>query len=747
MIRIERRFEFGPDSPDYTTEGLRAYVPRLHANSEMLFPNATGTLVTAAATGEGAIISDWNGTWLAMNDANLRGLLILRDPGNSSPAKLILDYDSSSSAYLSSVDLTRPGTGWKEPLTEVEYLCFYDEASWPLAYRATTLPAGCTVSAVPINTSPPTLGGSAEVGQTLSVDPGTWEHADGGFAYEWAQCDGDTCTPIDGATDSTYLVDAADEGHMLRVTVTALSATGETETASATSAVIGAAACPTGTVCTADDASAFRDLTEASAATGVDADGLAVDLPDLGAVRKKVTLGGVTLRGQNLFVGASGVPAVENGDWTSLLPGPDIALAGKSKRKQLEIRFPAAVYAAGFEFVEPSTGPNVGPKFSDATFTVTLKRGAKVVGERTFNAPNDVVAYVGSWSDQAFNRMVVRSGDALGTKIFGKIHIGYFPWFSRRGNILVGGGGVADLTPTLTEVSVAAGRVRVQDFSDGRQGTPGEIPWDVASMGPNLAAVLDLEGYSGSGKALIFRVDLATGTRTVLHDLGNLAFGPAIHNARSIAVERSGDILFVDGRKLFRVSPVTGMRTVLSDFLTGARRGSFPEDVVVEASGRILVADFYADFDPATPGKGAIFRVNQTNGSREILSDFGKATQGPLGNAPAAIALDSAGSVLVIDVSGGTNFYPRLLRIDPATGVRQVISDFGSPAQGVIGYGRSVDVDQSGRIFVLYEEYHQPRGSIVRVNPVSGYRTIEHSFDDFSLGDDIRYPTTMAVRD
>jgi hypothetical protein len=63
MVRIERRFDFGPGSLDYTTEGLRPYVLRMAATSQMLFPNATGTqLVTAGTSAEGSIVDDWDGT-------------------------------------------------------------------------------------------------------------------------------------------------------------------------------------------------------------------------------------------------------------------------------------------------------------------------------------------------------------------------------------------------------------------------------------------------------------------------------------------------------------------------------------------------------------------------------------------------------------------------------------------------------------------------------------------------------------
>ena len=69
-------------------------------------------------------------------------------------------------------------------------------------------------------------------GETLTADPGTWT----GFpapdlAYQWQRCsdsgDPGTCSDIDGATDSTYvLVDPDDVGSYLRVVVTAANDSG-----------------------------------------------------------------------------------------------------------------------------------------------------------------------------------------------------------------------------------------------------------------------------------------------------------------------------------------------------------------------------------------------------------------------------------------------------------------------------------------------------------------------------------------
>jgi Ca2+-binding RTX toxin-like protein len=157
-----------------------------------------------------------------------------------------------------------------------------------------------------------------------------------------------------------------------------------------------------------------------------------------------------------------------------------------------------------------------------------------------------------------------------------------------------------------------------------------------------------------------------------------------------VALEASGHILVSDPEAgtnargaLFRVQPATGRRTILSNFGNNAhgRLGIDPTGVALEASGRILVIDSGA----GTSGRGTLFRVNPATGRRTILSDFGNDTQGPVGENPTGVALGAAGMVLVVDPSAGPNLRGALFRVHPTSGSRVVISDFDDPAQGLPG--------------------------------------------------------------
>jgi hypothetical protein len=95
----------------------------------------------------------------------------------------------------------------------------------------------------PVNTAPPAITGTAQQGQTLTAQNGSWTNEPTSFAYDWQRCDstGANCAPISGATASTYVLGSPDAGSTLRASVIATNGGGESEPAiSAQSAVVGA---------------------------------------------------------------------------------------------------------------------------------------------------------------------------------------------------------------------------------------------------------------------------------------------------------------------------------------------------------------------------------------------------------------------------------------------------------------------------------------------------------------------------
>jgi hypothetical protein len=105
--------------------------------------------------------------------------------------------------------------------------------SAPVTSDPTAIVAAAQVA--PANLFLPGLSGTPAVGQTLTCSPGSWSGSPTPtFAYQW-QNDG---APIASATNSTYVVGAADQDHTLSCRVTATNSAGQASASSASLAIL-----------------------------------------------------------------------------------------------------------------------------------------------------------------------------------------------------------------------------------------------------------------------------------------------------------------------------------------------------------------------------------------------------------------------------------------------------------------------------------------------------------------------------
>lgn len=120
-------------------------------------------------------------------------------------------------------------------------------AALALAVWATIGLAAPSSLQAPTNTAPPTISGTAQVGQVLTANNGTWTGTGTiTYTYQWLRCDsaGNNCAAISGATAQTYTATTADVGNTLRVDVTATDGVGSTTARSAQTAPVAAATTP-----------------------------------------------------------------------------------------------------------------------------------------------------------------------------------------------------------------------------------------------------------------------------------------------------------------------------------------------------------------------------------------------------------------------------------------------------------------------------------------------------------------------
>lgn len=77
--------------------------------------------------------------------------------------------------------------------------------------------------AAPTNTVRPSIspGGPADVGESLTVDPGQWDAPQPSFTYQWYRAEGRRVVAITGAAAQSYTTTAADAGRYIAALVTA----------------------------------------------------------------------------------------------------------------------------------------------------------------------------------------------------------------------------------------------------------------------------------------------------------------------------------------------------------------------------------------------------------------------------------------------------------------------------------------------------------------------------------------------
>jgi streptogramin lyase len=258
-------------------------------------------------------------------------------------------------------------------------------------------------------------------------------------------------------------------------------------------------------------------------------------------------------------------------------------------------------------------------------------------------------------------------------------------------------------------------------ISSGIPGATGEaVVGDGAAFGSPVGVDVEADGnllVLDVDLAAVFRVDPVTGDRTIVSD-ANTGSGPAFERLYGgIAVEADGNVVVTAGAgAVIRVDPVTGDRTIVSDADTGsgpafgAPLGNVASErsIAVEADGNLLVLD--AELV-------AVFRVDPVTGDRTIVSDADTGSGAAFGAPLRGVAVEADGNVVVTVVAAGAA--GAVIRVDPVTGDRTIVSDASTGDGGALlgAYGIAVEAD--GNLVVTDDLLW----AVIRVDPVSGDRT------------------------
>jgi streptogramin lyase len=143
-----------------------------------------------------------------------------------------------------------------------------------------------------------------------------------------------------------------------------------------------------------------------------------------------------------------------------------------------------------------------------------------------------------------------------------------------------------------------------------------------------------------------------------------------------------------------------------------------PVDIAVEANGQLVLADNVL---------GAVVRVDSSTGVRTLVSGRGRGS-GPPMTSPIAIAIGSDDSLIVADDASVA-----VLRVDPTTGARSLVSGVNADTGELRGSGpdlgpfiAGIAVEADGQLVVLNTGFVSPFfvSSLLRIDPATGNREI-----------------------
>ncbi len=302
---------------------------------------------------------------------------------------------------------------------------------------------------------------------------------------------------------------------------------------------------------------------------------------------------------------------------------------------------------------------------------------------------------------------------------------------------------VTTYPPSIIRTDATGARTIVSD--NGSPGQDGDfelgeiIGLAIAPDGDIYVADSGMSGSRFGNSGGVWRIDPVTGIRTPVSSNDD-PVSPAAEfsSPDGIAFEADGNLIVTDyaadggDGAVFRVNPYTGERTILS-----SNTAQPDDDEFATVEGVAIAPDrtiYVADSDAYTDGDGGVFRVNPDTGQRTMISNNDSPTVGsvPDYQTPVAIAIDDNGDLLVAERMSEGDDEGAVIRVDPDTGARSLVSVNDAPVQDdddLFANPAGIVVAPNDDIFVSRGVFSSPGfGAIQRVDPVTGLRSVFSSF-------------------
>ena len=263
----------------------------------------------------------------------------------------------------------------------------------------------------------------------------------------------------------------------------------------------------------------------------------------------------------------------------------------------------------------------------------------------------------------------------------------------------------------------AAGKVTKETVSVDTTNTSVGSGETLLASGNQQALDVSKDGrtvYYAGGNNVLYKLDVATGERTVFSREPDVGTGPALNTILGITATQDDQLLVADDGQVVNVDAANGNRTVLSGSLAGIGTGAAisPAHVMsTPASDRLyLISDAAGD---------KVYSVQLPSGNRAIVSDDLTGT-GPAIIISRSLVVDETGVVYIGNGGGGAS--AQVLKVDPSTGDRSNVSAGTGPS---LGTGLPAELrywQDEGSLLVAIFKTGAEGGSIMGVDPATGDR-------------------------